>query len=405
MANSTPCRTNGLYAVPPALVFRNWQATDQPVVRRMMLKNDTEAPVVYRLDLPETSAFRLVASAMGDDGMCIVAAGAGVSLEVELVREAVDGTQPELHAELRARTSRGVLHVSLVALARTEQPAGGAPKERRSALTSGEEWPSAKQLEISRRQAGAAAATMDRVSVGGAEQAGAAGSSRGLTAAPVSEQEELDFYAELMRAAPVPPPRAVPDARSPAATGLRISASSSVGSPGLGESPVGSPYDAAYNVVDAAEEPTARNPMATYPGFSGAGAPSSARGGGSRCLVFEVGPNGSAMGGSSSSASAEGTMRATGAARAPLPPAVVSATPYAGQEELAFYQSILSRAPSAAAGDARHDGSAQVLSLSIYLSSYIYTYIFIYIYKYIYMYIYMYIYIYIYTHIYIYIYI
>eukprot|EP00962_Isochrysis_galbana_P016394 scaffold4692_cov118-Isochrysis_galbana.AAC.1 len=186
--------SNGFYAVPAALVFRAWSRGEagQPIARRILLKNDTAAALVYRLDVPESSAFRLACNPVAEDGMGMVEAGGGVSLEVQLVCDEIDASkQPEVHAELRVRTSRGVLHVPLVALSSSTEPKAGAPKERRSGPTGGERWPDALQLEEARRRAAEAPAEKPSL-VGQAMQ------SLHVTAAAVSEREELAFYAELM---------------------------------------------------------------------------------------------------------------------------------------------------------------------------------------------------------------
>ena len=136
---------NQLYSVPSALVFRSWASNADPdavIKRRLLLKNDSQRPLCFRLSLPQHPAFQvsgsLVPDAPGDVCNVTLPAAGSTSLTVTLLREHAD--EIECRDELCVRMADGWLYVPLVALRDTQQPEGGDPIERRTAPGDGEYW-------------------------------------------------------------------------------------------------------------------------------------------------------------------------------------------------------------------------------------------------------------------------
>ena len=60
---------NQLYSVPSALVFRSWASNADPdavIKRRLLLKNDSQRPLCFRLSLPQHPAFQVSGSLVPD---------------------------------------------------------------------------------------------------------------------------------------------------------------------------------------------------------------------------------------------------------------------------------------------------------------------------------------------------
>ena len=82
---------NQLYSVPSALVFRSWASNADPdavIKRRLLLKNDSQRPLCFRLSLPQHPAFQvsgsLVPDAPGDVCNVTLPAAGSTSLTVTL---------------------------------------------------------------------------------------------------------------------------------------------------------------------------------------------------------------------------------------------------------------------------------------------------------------------------------
>ena len=86
-----------LYSVPSVLVFRSWASNADPdavIKRRLLLKNDSQRPLCFRLSLPQHPAFQvsgsLVPDAPGDVCNVTLPAAGSTSLTVTLLREHAD---------------------------------------------------------------------------------------------------------------------------------------------------------------------------------------------------------------------------------------------------------------------------------------------------------------------------
>ena len=102
-----------VYSVPAAVVFRRWAAHADPaapIKRKLLLKNDGERAVSFRLSLPQHAAFEvsgsLVASASPGEGCDVeLPAGGSTSLTITLRREHAD--EIECRDELCVRMAAG----------------------------------------------------------------------------------------------------------------------------------------------------------------------------------------------------------------------------------------------------------------------------------------------------------
>jgi len=214
---------NGLHATPPALFFRAADVAVKPVTRRLLLHNDSGADLVFRLELPMHSAFIVNCGGLGTDGLGVLEKDGDISIEVECHAAA--------SVEILARTSAGTLHVPLVV---GDHPGAGAG-ERRSAAASDEVWPSFAEVVAAQKCSAAEEEARPPE----------------LTAAAVSEPDEIAFYASLINEGRV---------QRPPAAALRVHVEGEVGRASESRpAPVGSPLSSAGSPHDNIGE-SARTP-------------------------------------------------------------------------------------------------------------------------------------------------
>ena len=140
-----------------------------------------------------------------NNGICDVDEISGC-MEVDACNYNAD--EIECRDELCVRMADGWLYVPLVALRDTQQPEGGDPSERRTVPGGGEYWSDADSDDEQRKPSVQRRSSPSQ----GAPVKGRGRSDGKLTAAAVTEADELDFYAELLKAGPARPavpPRAV----------------------------------------------------------------------------------------------------------------------------------------------------------------------------------------------------
>ena len=304
-----------LYSVPSVLVFRSWASNADPdtvIKRRLLLKNDSQRTLSFRLSLPEHPAFQVSGSLVPDTepgDVCSVTlpAGGSTSLTVTLRREHAD--EIECRDELCVRMADGWLYVPLVALRDTQQPEGGDPSERRTVPGGGEYWSDADSDDEQRKPS-----VQRRSSPQGLPGTGRGRSDGKLTAAAVTEADELDFYAELLKAGPsrpAAPPR-------PANAGEPPSPSSTSSTPARAPHAPPTPQSAS-------------RPSSSYEGVQGISQRFS-RGAQVRMVKLDASPARAA------------TPRAEAAASiAHVAPEWGDAPPHCDTDELAFYRSLLPR--------------------------------------------------------------
>jgi hypothetical protein len=303
-----------LYSVPSVLVFRSWASNADPdavIKRRLLLKNDSQGTLSFRLSLPQHPAFQVSGSlvpdaAPGDVCSVTLPAGGSTSLTVTLQREHAD--EIECRDELCVRMADGWLYVPLVALRDTQQPEGGDPSERRTVPGSGEHWSDADSDDEQRKPS-----VRRRSSPQGLAGTGRGRSDGKLTAAAVTEADELDFYAELLKAGrpgPAAPPR-------PANAGEPPSPSST------SSTPARAPH------APPTPRPASR-PSSAYEGVQGISQRFS-RGAQVRMVKLDASPARAA------------TPRAEAASIAHVAPEWGDAPPHCDDDELAFYRSLLPR--------------------------------------------------------------
>jgi len=322
-----------LYSVPSALVFRSWAANTDPdavIKRRLLLKNDSQQTLSFRLSLPQHPAFQVSGSlvpdaAPGDVCNVTLPSGGSTSLTVTLHRAHAD--EIECRDELCVRMADGWLYVPLVALRDTQQPEGGDPSERRTVPGGGEYWSDAdsddehRQPSVQRRSV---------VRPHGLPAAGRGSSDGKLTAAAVTEADELDFYAELLKSGP---PRAA--AAAAAATAVPPSPASSV---------------SAASPARASAAPLAPQ-SGSRPSSSSEGAHSISQRfskGAQVRMVTIPSPLRLGDGGGGGGSSSEGRAASTAPHAAPSPPPPRApewghVPPHCDTDELAFYRSLLPR--------------------------------------------------------------
>ena len=327
---------NQLYSVPSALVFRSWASNADPdavIKRRLLLKNDSQRPLCFRLSLPQHPAFQvsgsLVPDAPGDVCNVTLPAAGSTSLTVTLLREHAD--EIECRDELCVRMADGWLYVPLVALRDTQQPEGGDPIERRTAPGDGEYWSDADSDDEQRKPS--KPSVQRRSSPQGLARTGRGRSDGKLTAAAVTEADELDFYAELLKAGP---PRAGAPAR-PANAGEPPSPSSTSSTPAARAShPPPTPQSAS-------------RPSSSYANVPGITQRFS-RGAQVRMVRLDASP--------ARAATPRAEARAEAASIAHVAPEWSDAPAHCDAEELAFYRSLLP--PRAGAPPRRREGGGGV---------------------------------------------
>lgn len=304
-----------LYSVPSVLVFRSWASNADPdavIKRRLLLKNDSQRTLSFRLSLPQHPAFQVSGSlvpdaAPGDVCSVTLPAGGSTSLTVTLARQHAD--EIECRDELCVRMADGWLYVPLVALRDTQQPEGGDPSERRTVPGGGEYWSDADSDDEQRKPSVQRRSSPSQ----GAPVKGRGRSDGKLTAAAVTEADELDFYAELLKAGPARP--AVPPRAANAGEPPSPSSTSST--------PARAPH------APPTPQPASR-PSSSYEGVQGISQRFS-RGAQVRMVKLDASP------------ARVATPRAEAASIAHVAPEWGEAPPHCDTDELAFYRSLLPR--------------------------------------------------------------